>query len=224
VTLQYGSPFQEQAIKPYDAFRFELQVNPEASRALTHVKVSGLLARVRLSGAGQNPLVLGLFQHYDYDDVPLLRVSSQSLSGALLYQLPLAARTALELGLHLECVPLAAVSSEHGQLVRRDYDYGLGGGGRLTVSARHDNRDLIRLDSRLMWVRTLYGANGNHLVLETRVTGSVPIASPINVGGDVGISMRQSSYRGDPQIRQQAKQARLFLIWFPSRPSGSGNR
>ncbi len=171
-TFQYGSIFDEQFSRPYDAFEFSLHLSPDDYVVLTHASVTGLIARRDLIRASRSQLLLGLFQHYDYDDLPLAKASSQSLSGAMLYRRP-GARTQLDLGLHFEVVPLGAVSSEHNLVRRRDYDFGVGLGGRFTGALRHDGRELIRLDGRRVWIHSLYSAEASHLMTTARLSAAI---------------------------------------------------
>src|SRR5688572_11784100 len=82
LTFQHGNAFDEQIHRPYDAFEFSLHLSPNEHVVLTHASVSGLLARSTLSRSSSKQLLLGFYQHYDYDDLPLTKSSSQSFSGA----------------------------------------------------------------------------------------------------------------------------------------------
>jgi hypothetical protein len=214
-TFHYGSAFDEQVRRPYDAFEFRLHLSPDDQVVLTHVSVSGLIARHHLSRASRNQLLLGLFQHYDYDDVPLAKASSQSLSGALLYRRP-GARTQMDLGFHVEVAPLGTVSSDHNLVRRRDYDFGVGLGSRFTGVLRHDGRDLLRLDARSIWIHSMYSADANHLMTTARLSAAIPVIRMVSVGGDVGLTFRQSTYRSQPRVTKRIPQVRAYLTWSPS--------
>ncbi|MGH9896660.1 MAG: DUF3943 domain-containing protein, partial [bacterium] len=219
VRFQYGSPFQERASRPYDAFEFSLHLSPNEHVVLTHASVSGLLARRHLVRSSRSQLLLGLFQHYDYDDLPLAKASSQSLSGALLYRQTSGTRTQVDFGLHLEAVPLGAVSSEQELVRRRDYDFGPGIGGRFTGALRHDGRELLRLDGRTVWIHSLYAADADHVTTTARLSAAMPLLPVVSFGGDVSLTFRQSSYHDQPSVTRQVTQLRAYLIWAPSYPS-----
>jgi hypothetical protein len=216
LTFRYGSVFDEQISRPYDAFEFNLHLSPNEHVVLTHASVSGLLARGTLSHTPGSQLLLGLFQHYDYDDLPRTKSSSQSVSGALLYRGTLSRRLQVDLGIHAEVVPLGAVSSDHGMVRRRDYDFGPGVGGRFTGSLRHDGRELIRLDGRSVWVHSLYGADADHLMSYGRVSASLPVARMVRLGGDVALTLRRSWYREQLPVAVRLPQFRAYLIWSPN--------
>ncbi len=214
--LRYGSAFDEQLSRPYDAFEFNLHLSPYEHVVLTHASVSGLLARRHLARASRSQLLLGLFQHYDYDDLPLAKASSQSLSGALLYRRASGSRTELDLGLHLEVVPLGAVSSEHELVRRRDYDFGPGIGARFTGALRHGGRELIRLDGRTVWIHSVYAADADHLTTTARLSGTLPVIRMVSLGGEVSLTVRQSSYQTQPRVVRHLPQFMAYLIWSPS--------
>jgi Domain of unknown function (DUF3943) len=216
LTFQYGSVFDEQISRPFDAFEFSMHLSPNEHVVLTHVSVSGLLARSTVAQSTRSHLLLGLFQHYDYDDLPLTKLSSQSASGALLYRGTLNRKFQLDLGLHAELVPLGAVSTEHGGVRRRDYDFGPGLGGRFTATLRHDGREMIRLDGRTVWLHSLYGADADHVATAARLSAAVPLVRMVSIGGDFGLNIRRSSYRDQPAVTQRVPQLRAYLIWSGS--------
>ncbi len=216
LTFQYGSPFDESISGPYDAFEFNLHLSPNEYVVLTHASVTGLLARHQLARSPRSRLLLGVFQHYDYDDLPLAKASSQSVSGALLYRRNSGSRTQLDLALHVEVVPLGAVSSEHALVRRRDYDLGPGVGGRFTGALRHDGQDLLRLDGRTVWIHSLYAADADHVTTTARLSAAVPVMRMVSVGGDVSLTLRQSFYGDQPRVVERVPQFRAYLIWSPS--------
>lgn len=216
LTFQYGNAFDQHVKRPYDAFEFSLHLSPNEHVVLTHAGVSGLLARRQLAHWRRGQLMLGLFQHYDYDDLPLAKSSSQSLSGALLYRRTMGARTQIDFGLHLEAVPLGAISSDHSGVRRRDYDFGAGVGGRVTGALRRDGRELVRLDARTVWVRSIYGSDANHRLTTARLSAAVPVVRMVSLGGDVSLTLRTSAYRTQPAVSARVPHFRAYLIWAPS--------
>jgi hypothetical protein len=214
--FQYGSVFDDRVRRPYDAFEFSLHLSPNEHVVLTHASISGLLARRELSRTSRNQLILGLYQHYDYDDLPLTKASSQSLSGAVLYRQNAGRRTQIDVGLHMEVVPLGAVSTDYDVVRRRDYDFGPGLGARFTGAIRHDGRELLRVDGRTMWIHSLYATDADHLTTTARISATVPVVRMVSVGGDVGWTIRQSMYQDQPRVTRKFPQFRAYLAWSPN--------
>ncbi len=213
LAYQYGSPFSEQAAKPFDAFEFTMQVGPYPDAVVRHVGISGLLARRDLHRSEASQLILGLYQHYDYDDVPNIKLGGQGVSGALLYQKRIGPRTHLRLGTHLEALLLGAMSSDQGHLLRRDYDYGSGAGGRLSTSLRRDGRDLLRFDARFAWLHSLYGAKADHTAISLRLATAIRLGGIVGVGGDIGVTVRRSWYHDLAPVTHRVRETRAYLMW-----------
>jgi hypothetical protein len=214
--VQYGSPFDERFTSAYDAFEFSVHLSPEERVVLTHAAVSGVLARRTLTRSAKSQLLLGLYQHYDYDDLPMIKTGSQSLSGALLYRRSLGRRTQLDFRLHVEAVPLGTVSSDYGLVRRRDYDFGPGLGGRFMGAMRRDGRDLLRLDARTVWIHSLYATDADHVATTAKVSAVVPVMRMVSLGGDFGLTVRRSFYPDQLRVTHRVPQFRLYLVWSGS--------
>jgi hypothetical protein len=216
VKVEYGSAFDPQATHPYDAFEFSMHLSPNEHVVLTHAAVSGLLTRYPLRRSEHSQLLLGVYQNYDYDDLLLTKASSQSVSAAMLYRATAASSTLLDLGLHLELLPLAAISSDYDMIRRRDYNFGVGFGGRFSGALRHSGRELVRVDARSIWVHSLYGAQANHRVSTATVSATIPAFRMLRLGADVDLTLRQSSYLNQAPISRRQTQVRAYLVWSPS--------
>jgi uncharacterized protein DUF3943 len=215
LAIEYGSPFDESAVRPFDAFEFRLQYSQGPTKEINHLEVSGLLARRDVRRSERSQLTLGLFQHYDYHDNAPYEFGGQSVSGALLYRRELGSRVQLDLGAHVEALLLGAISSDHGQYFRRDYDYGSGMGGRLSVSLRRDGRELLQFEHRTVWLHSLHGADADHLITSARLGTVLPLSRLVQLGGDIGLLIRHSSYRGFDSNSRRASQLRAYLLWSP---------
>jgi hypothetical protein len=215
LAVRYGNPFDPGVLHPYDMFELRFRVSPQSSKIIQHLGISGLLTRTRLSRSGRGELMLGLFQHYDLDDLPALQTSGHSLSAALLYRHELGARTLLDLSTHAEGLLLGTITSEHGNYWVRDYDLGPGAGARVGMSLVRDGHEWLRAEGRLLWLHSVYGSGGDHVATFIRLGGAVPLLGPIGVGGDVNVTTRHSSFPGLPHVRRRVEQLRAYLTWAP---------
>jgi hypothetical protein len=214
--FDYGSPFARGALRPYDAFDFSLEFSPQETGVITHAAVSGLLARRTLHRSARSEMHLGLFQNFDYEQMPGFKASSQSVSGALLFRRQTARGAHLVLGAHLEVVPLGAVLSDHNRYRHRDYDYGPGLAGRFTGSLQSRGRDLLRVDTRVLWVHSVYGADADHFATTAQVSAMLPVMRMLGVGADVGLAFRRSVYQHKPRLLDRIPRLRAYLVWSPS--------
>lgn len=213
LAVQYGSPFSLGSMQPYEAFEFRVQVSPEATGVIHRVGITGLLARRSLAQSERNQVVLGLFQHYDYDDLTTMKFSGHSVSTALLYQHRIGARAGTRLGAHLEGLLLGGISTDQNHYWKRDYDLGPGAGARLGASFIHDGIEWLRLDGRVLWLHTIHGSGADHVATFVRFGGTVPLKGPLGLGGDVSITNRYSSYPDLTSVHQRVPHVRAYLTW-----------
>ena len=82
--------------------------------------------------------------------------------------------------------------------------------------AEGDGRDLLRLDARTVWSHSVYGADADHLATTARISVALPVMRIMSVGGDVGLTVRRSSYRNMPSVTKRIPQVRAYLVWSPS--------
>jgi hypothetical protein len=216
LTVEYGNPFDADARRPYDAFDFRIQLSRGPAEVLSRLEISGLLARHDVRRGQGTQLTLGLFQHYEYQDAGRIEFGGQSLSGALLLRRQLGSRAELRVAAHAEAVLLGAISSDHDNYFRRDYDYGPGVGSRMSASLRRDGRDLLHLEHRAVWLQSLHGADATHLITTSRIGAALPLGRAVQLGGDIGLLARHSSYRGFESARHRSAQLRAYLVWSPS--------
>ena len=215
LAVQYGNPSGDSFARPYDAFDFRMRVSPGSDTVVNHVGISGLLVRHQLSQSQRSGLFLGLFQHYDYDEVPGIKLSGHSVSGALLYQRRLGERSRLNLSAHAEGLLLGGISSDYGFYWRRDFDWGPGAGARLAASFSRDELEWLRVEGRLLWLHSLHGSDGNHLTSSFRVGAAVPVAGPLGVGGDLSLTTRHSRYRDYAPVTKRVPQLSAFVMLVP---------
>jgi hypothetical protein len=213
--MQYGSPFGSDFARPYDAFDFRLRLSPGSGAIIQDVGISGLLARRGLSQSRYGQLLFGVFQHYDYHQVPGINTSGSSVSAALLYQHTLNQRHRVSLGAHAEGLLLGSISSDQGYYWRRDYDLGPGAGARLTAAFSRDGRDCLQLEGRLLWLHSVHGSDANHLMSFIRAGAALPIVGTLGVGGEVTLTNRHSRYRDFPAVSKRVPEVRAFVSWLP---------
>jgi CheY-like chemotaxis protein len=213
--LRYGSPFDPEATRPYDAFELNLEVSPGAGGGVRTVEITGLLARGGLGETVRSQALLGLFQHYEYQHLPGLELGGHSVSGALLYRHTLGERNNLELGAELEGLLLGAISSDQGFEWRRDYDLGPGAGARVNAALARDGREWLRMEGRMLWLHSVHGSGGDHLATIVKVAGAIPLAGPLAVGGDLALSTRHSTYPDFSSTTRRIPEARAYLSWSP---------
>jgi hypothetical protein len=209
--LRHGSAFDTAGVRPFDTFEVGLELMQRKRWEVRRLHATGLLARSAVHRAGAGDLAFGVFQHYEFLVHPMV-MSGQSLSGALLYRRHTGRDTELGLGLHLEGILLGEIASEEAHYRRRDYDYAPGLGARFDAAIRKAGRDLLSLQTRGIWLRSVYGADARHLSLHARLVVAVPIRSVVAIGGEAALTWRRSTYAVAAVVRQ-APEIRAYVAW-----------
>ncbi len=215
--IPYGSPFDVRVTRPYDAFDFRLELGHGGTNGpVRRLEISGLLARSYLSHSVGNRSVFGLFQHFDYEDLPTMLFGAQSVSGAVLYQHQLSERSKVNLGVHLEGILLGEISSDHDFEWHRYYDLGPGAGGRVGASFIRDGREWLRFDGKLVWLHSVHGSDADHIASFVRLRAAVPLRRPLGVGASLDFITRRSTYRDFPAVSQKLQQIQGYFSWTPN--------
>jgi Domain of unknown function (DUF3943) len=214
LSLPYGDPFADGALGPYDAFDFQLLVSPGGGELIQRLEISGLLTRA-VSGSPGSRVAVGVYQHYDYENLSNFKFGGHSLSAALMYQRALGGSSRLNLSTHAEGILLGGISSDQAFYWRRDYDLGPGVGTRIGAAWVRDGREWLRFDGRLWWLHSVHGSEGNHLASSLRVAASLPLVSGVGAGGDMTVTTRRSVYPDGPAVTRRVQQLRAYLTWAP---------
>ena len=159
--------------------------------------------------------MFGVFQHFDYEDLSTLEFSGHSVSSAVLYQRRIGERNRIQLGTHLEGIPLAGISADYDHEWRRTYDLGPGAGARFGASLARDGREWLRLDGRWLWLHSTHGSDADHIASFVRLGAAVPVSGALGVGGDLALATRHSSYQKFPAVKERVPEMRAYLTWAP---------
>jgi len=136
VQLNYGNPFEQRRIKPFDFFKFRAELNFGVGRKVVdNITGYGVLLGKSLRFGKLNTLIGG-FQHYDYYDAKALELSTIAFGPGLINRLPLGKFSSLDLNLHLAFVPFAgsSVGPVTDTSFYRDYRFAYGWEGKVEAA------------------------------------------------------------------------------------------
>jgi Domain of unknown function (DUF3943) len=209
--VRYGSMYAAEPIHPFDAFDLGVELTRGPTWHLRRLSVSGLLVRSAVHRTTHGSVAFGVMQHYEFLAEPMI-LSGPSVAGAFLYRRALGTRTELSGDVQVEAIVLAEVQSEEGGVRRRDYDYAPGLGMRFGAAFRRAGRDVVALQTRAVWLRSVYGADASHLAVIARVSGTVPVTSGFSVGCEAGLTWRRSAYPAIV-VRREVPEVRAYVAW-----------
>jgi hypothetical protein len=208
----YGNQLDDLGKEPFSAFQVvgTLASKSENHRPLQELRARGNLAAKPLGTKGHKQLAA--FMTYEYISNPAVDFGAQGFQGGIV------ARSADPERVHLygEAVarvnPIAAIRSDYFVTAEgRDYDYGVGIGGRVEGAALWPGDATLRLSGGYVFLPVISGFPGNHQLWTLSTEARGYFLGRFGAGASYTRLWRRSNYTFDPDVRANVSEARLFL-------------
>jgi hypothetical protein len=214
VNLQfdYGDPYELRARKPFDVFRFRIEMSYGAdSNLLDNVLGYGVLAG---KNRGNN-LFMGIFQHFDYwRNNNIFELGTMGFGGGLLHRQSLGRKTNLHSSFHLGVVPLAGNNTRFGPDTSHYRRYNFGGGlqGKLEERLDFGRAASLGLNAYYYWIHTYNGLPGNSFVGVFRPTFSVRLYKGLRLGFEHHIYTNKREHNDVEELYLKRTEQKVFLM------------
>jgi hypothetical protein len=215
--LDYGNPFEIRSRKPYDFFKFRVDVNFNVGRKwLDNVNGYGILfgKNVKL---GKMPLLIGGFQYYDYWDNKTFELGTLGFGGGVVSMLPLSKTSNLYSSIHLAVVPFAGSSRRAGPDMSqvRDYNYGSGFEARFesTINLNKYATATMIYYFYAIW-NSFDGPSGKNFIHIVRPRITVRLYKFLSIGVENYIYLNDRFERDLPPIHMVNTEQKIFLLIF----------
>jgi hypothetical protein len=238
--FQFGAPFGIERNRPFEFFLLSAQVNFSDKKALGKLTVHANLYYRDLGGSDRNRHRFMVLQHFDYVNNLAYESGGQSVGAGILsgWELGEPGDWSLFTVAEGTVSPMVAVNSDFAFLAEvpgvrenyRDYDFGLGAGGRVGAALIKGQNRIVDLVYGANYVNTLNGSitNGSdawHVLHSAVARVLVPVNEGWSVGADYELFLRNSYYTGeglDDYVQQRSPQVRAFLSWKLGASGASG--
>ena len=172
IQLDYGDPFETRKRKPFDLFKFRVDLGyGDDKNLLDNVNGYGILFGKNVK---EGRLLAGIFQHFDYWRNNTFEVGTLGFGGGLIARIPVARHSNIYSTAHLAIVPLAGNNTQYGPDTSQYRHYNFGGGiqGKLEETFNLNNWASLGFNTFYYWIHTYSGLPGNSLVaiLKPRIT------------------------------------------------------
>jgi hypothetical protein len=220
--LDYGDPFETRHRKPFDLFRFRVELGyGDDKNLLDNVNGYGILFGKTVK---TNRLLAGIFQHFDYWRNNTFEVGSLGFGGGLIARIPVARHSNIYSIAHLAIVPLAGNSTQFGPDTSDYRHYNFGGGiqGKLEETFNLNNWASLGFNAFYYWIHTYSGIPGNSLVaiLKPRVT--IRIVNNLSIGFEHHIYHNTRFIKDIPTIYLTRTEQKIFLQLYLEDPHRKG--
>jgi hypothetical protein len=208
----YGNQLDDLGREPFSAFQVfgTLASSSENHRPLQELRVRGNLA-ARPLGSGKNKQ-LAAFMTYEYISNPAVDFGAQGFQGGIV------TRSGKPDGVQLygEAVarfnPIAAVRSDYFVTAEgRDYDYGIGLGGRVEGWALWPEKASVRVTGGYVFLPVISGFPGSHNLWTLGTEARGYFLGRFGAGASYTRLWRRSNYTFNPDVSTNVSEARLFL-------------
>jgi len=207
----YGNPFENRSRKPFDFFKLRFDLNfGVGNRVIDNIIGYGLLFGSN-GQIGNLKIMGGGFQHYDYWDNNIYRITSLGFGGGVISQLPISKNSAIESAFHLAILPLAAVSSPYVSIGDRDYAYGYG------MQAKFENIfnlgwGSLTTDYFLYYIHTYVGAAGYNVIGIFKPRLGVQVYRNVSVGFEYLVYQRKGYFDNYPEFYSLHTEQKVYVI------------
>ena len=214
VRVVHGEPTGSVVRTPYDAFSFDLQVNPQDASLIGRAKVVGMLHSWETRRVEQSASYFAFVHDYDYVDSWAYKIGTQAIGASLLDRRTSGAWM-LNSGVDANWIVLGGTSTDYASYTGRSYDYGPGLGAKYFSILRHRSRSSLAIEGDFYWLRIMNGTPANHVVSENRATVSVPVYGALNLGSEYCLYHAERHYRDFPDVSRRAVQLTVYLSLIP---------
>jgi hypothetical protein len=212
--LDYGDPFETRHRKPFDLFRFRVELGyGDDKYLLDHIDGYGLLAGTTIK---ENRLLGGLFQHYDYWRKTIFEVASLGFGGGLISNIPVTKQSNIYSNIHLAVVPLAGNNTQFGPDTSEFRHYNFGGGlqAKIEETMNIGNWATLGFTGFYYWIHTYNGLPGNSLVGILKPTVTVRLFRSLRLGFEHHIYHNDRYLNEIPTLHLTRTEQKLFLQLF----------
>ena len=218
--LDYGNPFENRTRKPFDFFKFRMDLDFGVGRkVLDRITGYGILTgRNFQSDSGHKAMLLGLFQYYDYWDNKTFELGAIAFGGGIITKIPvdIASKSNLYTSLHFAVVPFAGTNTRYGPDTSQFRDYNFGGGleGQFESTVNVGKRATGTLAVYYYWIHSYVGLKEDNFIgiFKPRIT--VALIKNLSVGAETAFYYNDIHSPELPVVHLARNEQKLFLILY----------
>jgi hypothetical protein len=207
----YGNQLDDLGKQPFSTFQVvgTLASTTENHRPLQELRARGNLGAQPIGSSGTKQLAA--FMTYEYISNPAVDFGAQGFQGGIV-----ARKVGPKRVLYGEALarvnPIAAIRSDYFVTAEgRDYDYGIGLGGRVEGWALWPGKATVRLTGGYVFLPVISGFPGNHQLYTLGTEARGYFLGRFGAGASYTRLWRHSNYTFNPDVNTNMSEARVFL-------------
>jgi hypothetical protein len=212
-SVLYGRQMTDLNKAPFSAFRVvgSLASNSGTRGAVAELRVRGNLGATSL-GRDSTRFQLAGFMTYDYISNEVIDFGGQGFLGGAIVQTDGRKPVMFHGELQARFMPIAAVRSDYFVTAEgRDYDYGVGLGGRAEANLIFPRKGALTVSGGYTLVPVVSGFPGNHNLYTFNTEARGYLWGKIGIGANYNRVWRRSNYTFNPDVSQDMSEVRTFI-------------
>lgn len=211
--IDYGDPFEIRSRKPFDVFRFQVELSEgDDDKLIDNVMGFGLL-----HGKTKRNRLAGFFQHYDYWRYnEVFELSSMGFGAGMMHRIPLGSKTIFQTNLHAAIVPLAGNNNPFLPDSTEGKAYNFGGGLQSKLEGFLDINQRLYLGVKTYhyFINNYTGEPGRSLVGIIKPSVALRIIDRFHIGFEHHI-YHNDRYRpdGGEKFHISRTEQKIFMQW-----------
>jgi hypothetical protein len=212
--LVYGDPFEGREVKkPFDYFPIQFNLRRLSNNTYLSIYAYSLLAGKNLSSKESQKHLIGVFQHYDFINLEIVKLGGTTFAGGIISNFQLSKKVRFMTLAHFGWMLMGASNNEYVVEDLRDYNYGTGYAAKLDLGL-----DLQKFGNLLVrwgyWrIFTLEGAAGNDQLFLFQGKYMIPIWKGWGLGAQFTQYRRISHYVDFPDVKKRLYQLRFSVSY-----------
>ncbi|MGZ8544499.1 MAG: DUF3943 domain-containing protein [Flavisolibacter sp.] len=212
--IDYGDPFETRSRKPFDVFRFQVELSiGDDEKLIDNVMGFGLLHGRTVRGRK----LKGFFQHYDYWRYnEVFELSSMGFGLGMMHKIPVGKKVNFLTNLHAAIVPLAGNNNPFLPDITEKKAYNFGGGlqSKLEGFLELDRHAIIGIKTYQYFITNYTGEPGNSLVGIIKPSVVVRLIDQLHLGFEHHIYHNDRYRPGvSEKFRIVRTEQKFFLQW-----------
>jgi hypothetical protein len=215
--FDYGNPFEHRRRKPYDFFKFRVELDFGAGeKILSNATGYGILSGKNVR-YGEHSLLFGTFQYYDYWDNMTFELGAIGFGGGVFSKIPIGKESDIYTNIHAAVIPFAGNSTHFGpDTVSEFRTYNFGGGleGKFESTVNIGKRATASMIFYYFYIHTYEGIPGDNFIgiLKPRIT--VNLFKGLSVGAEYYVYYNDRYIEDFEPIHSKRSEQKLFLLYY----------
>jgi hypothetical protein len=202
--LVYGKPFEGREVKkPFDYFPLQFNLRKMSDKTYFNIYAYGLLTGKNLSSKESQKHLIGVFQHYDFINLEIIKLGGTSFCGGIISNFQLSQKVSLATLAHFGWMMMGASNNEYVVEDLRDYNYGMGYTAKLDAGLDFQKFGNLLIRWAHYRIFTLEGADGNDRLYLFQGKYMIPIWKGWGVGAQFTQYRRNSHYVNFPDVKKR---------------------